>query len=113
MSNLLTDHPIALNALFDETLFSDGFSLEHSAQEMQKGGFESAKSQLFTKETNSSTAEVVEEFIYTGSLAKGVLFILRYPEFEYFSDGARDAFQKSLAAVGLKEEDVEIGRAHV
>ncbi|MBE8713325.1 hypothetical protein [Sphingobacterium hungaricum] len=49
-----------------------------------------------------------EAFIYQGSKAKGVLFILRYPDYPYFSPEAEDAFNKMMDAVKLGPENVAV-----
>lgn len=106
MSNLLTNHPIALNALMNETLFSADFTVA----EQPSNSFQQAQAQpLITPPENIvATASTPEEFIYQGSVEKRILFILRYPDFDYFSPGALDAFEKILAAVGLKVADVAV-----
>lgn len=106
MSNLLTDHPIALNALMNETLFSTDFVVEAQSST----GFQKAEAQLFITPPQNEviSASIPEEFIYQGSIEKRILFILRYPDFDYFSPGALDAFEKILAAVGLRIEDVAV-----
>lgn len=106
MSNLLTDNPVALNALMNETLFSTGVSI---AAEV-RSGFEQAEKQTLQTPpapVDEKTAER-EEFVYQGSKERGVLFILRYAEYDYFSPGAADAFQKSLQAAGMSVEEVAV-----
>ena len=109
MNNLLTDNPIALNALMNETLFSTDFSVDTE----ERSGFEQAEKQ--TLQTPPVAVPVVEEkvenleeFVYQGSKGQGVLFILRYPEYDYFSPGAEDAFRKSIQAAGLSVEKVAV-----
>lgn len=106
MSNLLTNHPIALNALMNETLFSADFTVDEQAS----SGFQQAQAQslITPPENDVTTASVPEEFIYQGSVEKRILFILRYPDFDYFSPGALDAFEKILAAVNLRVADVAV-----
>lgn len=51
---------------------------------------------------------VKEAFIYQGSKEKGVLFILRYPDYPYFSPEAEDAFIKMMDAVKLGPQNVAV-----
>lgn len=106
MNNLLTDNPIALNALMNETLFSVGFSVEMS----EESGFEQAEKQTLQTPPVAVEAKAAEreEFVYQGSIDRGILFILRYPEYDYFSSGAEDAFRKSIQAAGLSVEEVAV-----
>ncbi len=106
MSNLLTDNPIALHALMNEMLFSIDFAVEDS---VVSSGFEQATTNsLKAPSEQAPSAQAPEEFIYQGSPEKGILFILRYPDFDYFSPGAQDAFEKSLSAIQLTSADVAV-----
>jgi hypothetical protein len=96
MSSLLTDNPIALQALMNETLFSTGFVLD-AAQGAEKN-------ELPTVDWDAST----EEFVYQGDKTTGVLFILRYPNYPYFSPQAKEAFVKTIGALGLTLENVAV-----
>src|SRR5690606_17091917 len=49
-----------------------------------------------------------EEFFYQGNKSTGVLFILRYPDYPYFSPAAEDAFVKTLGALGLSLDNVAV-----
>ena len=106
MSNLLTNHPIALNALMNETLFSADFIVEEAVS----SGFQQVEAQEFNTppEGKITSVTVPEEFIYQGSVEKRILFILRYPDYDYFSPGAQDAFERILSAVNLRMEDVAV-----
>ncbi|MCL7988142.1 hypothetical protein M8998_09360 [Sphingobacterium sp. lm-10] len=105
MSNLLTNNPIALNALMSETLFSVDFTAEQEAS----NSFQQAEAQQFSTPPAGITPVIVpEEFIYQGSVEKQILFILRYPDYDYFSPGAQDAFERILSAVDLRMEDVAV-----
>ncbi|WP_039053320.1 hypothetical protein [Sphingobacterium sp. T2] len=97
MSNLLTDNPIALQALMNETLFSAGFTAEDAV----------------LAEVSSSSSAVVwdssnEEFVYRGDKSSGILFILRYPDYPYFSPKAEEAFIKTLGALNIAAEQVAV-----
>jgi len=96
MSNLLTDNPIALEALMNETLFSTGFAME---------GVQS-KSLNEVSAVNWDSSE--EEFVYKGDKTTGVLFILRYPSYPYFSPSAEEAFIKTIGALQLTPKNVAI-----
>lgn len=99
MNSLLTDNPIALQALMSETVFTTGFD-------------------RFAAEDNvvatSNTANLVsfdsseEEFVYQGDKSTGVLFILRYPSYPYFSPQAEEAFIKTIGALGLNPQNVAV-----
>lgn len=97
MSNLLTDNPIALQALMNETLFSTGFTAEDAA----------------LAEVSSPSSAVAwdssnEEFVYRGDKSSGILFILRYPDYPYFSPKAEEAFIKTLGALNIAAEQVAV-----
>lgn len=97
MSNLLTDNPIALQALMNETLFSAGFTAEDAV----------------LAEVSSPSSAVVwdssnEEFVYRGDKSSGILFILRYPDYPYFSPKAEEAFIKTLGALNIVAEQVAV-----
>lgn len=96
MSNLLTDNPIALQALMNETLFSAGFVMDNAQN--------SSSENLPSVNWDSST----EEFVYKGDKSAGILFILRYPDYPYFSPEAEEAFVKTIAALGLTLENVAV-----
>lgn len=97
MSNLLTDNPIALEALMNETLFSAGFTAEDAV----------------LAEVSSPSSAVAwdssnEEFVYRGDKSSGILFILRYPDYPYFSPKAEEAFIKTLGALNIAAEQVAV-----
>ncbi|WP_293956386.1 MULTISPECIES: hypothetical protein [unclassified Sphingobacterium] len=48
------------------------------------------------------------EFIYQGSKEQGILFILRYEQYPYFSPAALDAFEKTIGALKLTKETVAV-----
>ncbi len=93
MSNLLTNNPIALQVLMNETIFSTGFVMDESRLLDDLG-------------LDWGTSD--EEFIYQGDKSSGVLFILRYPEFPYFSPQAEEAFVKTIGALQLTLDNVAI-----
>ncbi|HLT89290.1 MAG TPA: hypothetical protein VKZ57_17025 [Sphingobacterium sp.] len=82
MSHLKTDNPVALQALLSETLF------------------------VPSEKEGASISDI--EFIYQGDKSTGVLFILRYPDYPYFSPQAEDAFVKTLGALNLSFENVAV-----
>lgn len=96
MSNLLTDNPIALQALMNETLFSTGFAMED------------VQSQSLDENSAVSWDSSGEEFVYKGDKTTGVLFILRYPSYPYFSPAAEEAFIKTIGALQLTPENVAV-----
>lgn len=94
MSNLLTDNPIALQALMNETLFSTGFSMDDAR--------DNTKIDAVNWDTGS------EEFVYQGDKSSGILFILRYPTYPYFSPQAEEAFIKTIGALKLTPQNVAV-----
>jgi hypothetical protein len=96
MSNLLTDNPIALQALMNETLFSTGFAMED------------VQSQSLDENSAVNWDSSGEEFVYKGNKTTGVLFILRYPSYPYFSPAAEEAFIKTIGALQLTPENVAV-----
>ncbi len=48
------------------------------------------------------------EFTYQGSKEQGILFILRYEQYPYFSPAALDAFEKTIGAMKLTKETVAV-----
>lgn len=57
---------------------------------------------------DDAKAGAAEEFIYQGDKSTGILFILRYPDYPYFSPQAEDAFIKTLGALNLSFENVAV-----
>lgn len=102
MSNLLTSDPIALQAFMSETIFATA-----DAVGTLSGQSEVVSSSLIPQQMTAHQ-EAVEEFIYQGSKAKGILFILRYPAYPYFSPEAEEAFVKTLGALQLNVSDVAV-----
>lgn len=96
MRGLITDNPVALQALFTETIFTTGSD--------NKGLKEREEKTSVTVEFDSSD----EEFVYRGDKSTGNLFILRYPNFSYFSPEAEIAFVKTIGALGLSFDNVAI-----
>lgn len=99
--SLKTDNPIALRALMSETIFTTGFAMQDTE----------AKEQIQDSVQTPPIETVVasqEEFIYQGDKSTGVLFILRYPEFPYFSPQAEEAFVKTIGALQLTLQNVAI-----
>ncbi|MDH5828010.1 hypothetical protein ACFX5U_02065 [Sphingobacterium sp. SG20118] len=102
MSNLLTSDPIALQAFMTETIFATSDAVD--AMLVQS---ESVSSSLIPQQA-AAHPEPVEEFIYQGDKAQGILFILRYPAYPYFSPEAEDAFIKTIGALKLTPSDVAV-----
>ena len=97
MSNLITHNPAALQALMSETIFSSG------AEDVIPQTKE-VDVRLETQDTVTAT----EEFVYTGDKSTGILFILRYPSFPYFSPQAEEAFVKTIGALKLTLANVAV-----
>ncbi|MFZ4863537.1 hypothetical protein ACL9RF_15285 [Sphingobacterium sp. Mn56C] len=100
MSQLITTDPIALQALMSETLFSTGF--ETTATEVNQMAVEPEKAAVPLFDTSE------EEFVFQGNKSSGVLFILRYPAYPYFSPAAEEAFTKTIAALQLSLSNVAV-----
>ena len=80
--SLHTTNPVALQALMSET--------------------------LFIPKTPQQELTSAEEFIYQGDKSIGVLFILRYPDYPYFSPAAEEAFLKTIGALQLHAGNVAV-----
>lgn len=96
MNHLLTDNPVALQALMSETIFSTGFSIGQDGQGQQP------VTEAVAFDSSS------EEFVFQGDKSTGILFILRYPEFPYFSPQAEEAFVKTIGALQLSPQNVAV-----
>jgi len=96
MSHLLTDNPIALQALMSETIFTKG------------AAFTDTSESSVVPSVEVSFDSSAEEFVYQGDKSTGVLFILRYPAFPYFSPQAEEAFIKTIGALGLTPQNVAV-----
>lgn len=94
MSHLKTDNPVALQTLMSETIFADREKLEEVSVSPTGDVMEDRKE--------------VEEFVYQGDKSTGVLFILRYPDYPYFSPEAEDAFVKTLGVLQLSLKNVAV-----
>ena len=105
MSQLKTDHPVALQALLSEVLFTQGMSLPDAAVEEVS---EKVNSTQADEVNMPPVGQSVEEFIYQGDKSTGILFILRYPDFPYFSPQAEEAFVKTIGALKLTKDNVAI-----
>ncbi|MDF2517807.1 MAG: hypothetical protein K0R59_3103 [Sphingobacterium sp.] len=129
MNNLTTDNPVALQALMDETIFTNGFDFQSTQEAVSKAkdteyiavGIPSADhltrsvpdgtltSGYIGHEQGNNELEVLGgEFIYQGNKDQGILFILRYEEYPYFSPAALDAFEKTIGALKLRKETVAV-----
>lgn len=105
MSNLLTSSPVALQALMNEVLFS--------IKEAESTVVSEAKVSPMKVYDNEpapigSEEKIDRTFVYQGNIDKGILFILRYQEYPYFSPQAEDAFMKIMKAIGLSREEVAL-----
>lgn len=129
MSNLTTDNPIALQALMNETIFANGFDFQSTQEAVSKAkdteyiavGIPSADHLTQSipdrtirpgysghEEDNNELEVLGGEFIYQGNKDQGILFILRYEEYPYFSPAALDAFEKTIGALKLRKETVAV-----
>ncbi len=93
MNNLVTHNPAALQALMSETIFIHG-ATDYEA--------------VAAKELPVAQESAVEEFVYRGDKSTGILFILRYPAFPYFSPQAEEAFVKTIGALKLTLSNVAV-----
>lgn len=100
-SNLTTDNVAALQALMSETIFTMG---EETA--LPSGSIHNYPNQDIPQAAAAETA--AEEFIFQGDKSTGVLFILRYPEYPYFSPAAEEAFLKTIGALQLNASNVAV-----
>ncbi len=138
MSNLTTDNPVALQVLMDETIFGNGFDFQselptypmqeesnahvqavvRTSSEMKDTSYvavgigeaqQAVPSQVVSGSHAVNHLEVLGgEFIYQGNKEQGILFILRYEQYPYFSPAALDAFEKTIGALKLTKETVAV-----
>lgn len=99
--NLTTDNPFAIQALMSETIFAIP-EINLPIVETQSAG------SSFSTPQQGHIKAAAEEFIYQGDKSTGVLFILRYPDFPYFSPQAEEAFLKTIGALNLNAENVAV-----
>lgn len=99
MDNLKTDNEVALQALMSETIFSHGFSVDECSTSSMHHN---------TAFVEAEAPNSTEEFVYQGDKSTGVLFILRYPEYPYFSPQAEEAFIKTIGALQLRPDNVAV-----
>lgn len=102
MSSLITHNPAALQALMSETIFTTG------ADDLQRTPGEVSVSETSVLTGAVNDAVTAEEFIYQGDKSTGILFILRYPAYPYFSPQAEEAFVKTIGALKLTLENVAV-----
>ncbi|HMR18892.1 MAG TPA: hypothetical protein PKA53_06310 [Sphingobacterium sp.] len=98
--SLKTDNPIALQALMSETIFTTGFVLRAVEEGVQN--------QIAEQSLPADTTVTQEEFVYQGDKSTGILFILRYPDYPYFSPEAEEAFVKTIGALQLSPQNVAV-----
>lgn len=133
MSNLTTDNPVALQTLMDETIFGNGFDFQSDLQQqslLEKEQIDttyvavgipadvttappsvaniSDSAPVQQKELINALEVLGGEFIYQGNKTTGILFILRYEQYPYFSPAALDAFEKTIGALKLTQETVAV-----
>ena len=96
-NKLITDNPIAIQTLMSETIFS-----------VEKEVTSISTHEKNNIETPQGGQNQIEEFIYQGDKSTGILFILRYPDFPYFSPEAADAFSKTIGAMQLTTNNVAV-----
>lgn len=96
-NKLITNNLIAIQTLMSETIFS-----------IEKEVTSVSNPENTTIETPQDEQNSIEEFIYQGDKSTGVLFILRYPDFPYFSPEAADAFSKTIGAMQLTTDNVAV-----
>lgn len=104
MNNLLTDNYIALQALMSETIFTAGGAMES----VEGSSVQVEPQQDAVSEQPPQATSPKEEFVYQGDKSTGVLFILRYPEYPYFSPQAEEAFVKTIGALHLTPQNVAV-----
>lgn len=113
MSNLHSDHPVALQALLDETLFAVEDAVKEEVDDVELNEKEEATPVSPTTVeqdvvSDESKRDQNEDFSYKGNRDSGILFLLRNTEHEYFSPEAEEAFGKILKALQLTWEEVTL-----
>jgi len=104
MSNLLTANPYALQTLMSETIFATQDSVIEVSEQVQ----EPVRLYKKTPPPAEPWAAPAEEFIFQGMKESGILFILRYAQYPYFSPQAEEAFVKTIGALQLTPENVAV-----
>ncbi|WP_313260900.1 hypothetical protein [Sphingobacterium sp.] len=99
--NLTTDNPIAIQALMSETVFAIPGSVMPIVETQTVGNQHTSPQQGHFEAS-------AEEFVYQGDKSTGVLFILRYPDYPYFSPQAEEAFLKTIGALQLNADNVAV-----
>jgi len=83
-----------------ETLFSTGAD-SLSIDVVPENIVEETEAQAISKNKG-------ETFVYQGDKSTGILFILRYPDYPYFSPQAEEAFVKTIGALQLTLQNVAV-----
>lgn len=116
MSQLLTTNPVALRYLMSETIFN----LQGEDQLTIKSDIESEKPARLEDRMEAQSKDEVDKTVSKavvseeadlkrwGDHKKGILFLIRNTEHEYFSIEAKDAFLKTLSALNLTLEDIAV-----
>lgn len=102
MNNLMTNNPVALQTLMSETIFTNDFDIDSISETVVSS--KAAEVSVSLEESMS----ISEDFIYQGDKSTGVLFILRYPAYPYFSPAAEEAFIKTIGALQLTPSNVAV-----
>jgi hypothetical protein len=100
MSQLLTQHPIAIRILMSETIFSSSDIDELTDRSLKDHNLTQSEDILFE--------DANPDLLFWGSNEKKVSFLIRNSAFEYFSTEAEDAFLKTLTALKLTINDVSV-----
>lgn len=111
MSALKTTNLVALQALLPEVLFTHDFDFEPEQSAPAKP-IEAVVASAVSEEKPAAQPvalnQAAAEFVYQGDKSTGVLFILRYPDYPYFSPQAEEAFVKTIGALGLQQDKVAV-----
>lgn len=89
-----------------ETLFFTESDVSHP--EKTESDFQTVVPTPIQPSNAQPEKEPQQEFVFRGTIDKGIVFILRYEAYDYFSPGAQDAFEKIMVAVGLSPQDVAV-----
>src|SRR5690606_15257157 len=120
MNNLLTDNPIALQALMSETIFTAGGAMDavkdtsSPSDELEDTTPKVPDPSPTTSTSTSASAfpssahQRQEEFVYQGGNSTWILFILRCPQYPPFSPQAEEAFVRTIAALELTPQDAAV-----
>jgi hypothetical protein len=102
MSKLLTDHPIALGYLFNETLFALPSRIS------DEGGASLAQTAEIEEKQAEASASALPSWNIQGKVGNPLAFFVLDPNHAFLSESSWLAFSKTLQALGISSEEVTL-----